>query len=84
MATVKQDMRKIARALQHNRTRKLESSTPRYLSKSEGAELLDRQARKYLQMSGPEFRDKYRSGVLRGSDHPEVTRVSFLIPLSED
>jgi len=57
---------------------------PNYITRSQGERLLDKQARKYLGMSGKEFRDKYRSGQLRSSDHPDVTRVSFLIPLSED
>ena len=35
-------------------------------------------------MTGPEFRDKFRSGELTENDHPEVIRVSFLIPLAEN
>jgi len=35
-------------------------------------------------MSGPEFKRKYRSGEITSSDHPDVTRVSFLIPMSEE
>jgi len=57
---------------------------PKWITKDEGVELLDRQARKYLGMSGPEFRDKFRSGELTENDHPEVIRVSFLIPLAEN
>jgi len=60
------------------------SPQPKWITKEEGVELLDRQARKYLGMSGPEFRDTYRSGELTDNDHPEVTRVSFLIQLAED
>lgn len=57
---------------------------PEYITKAEGVALLDRQARKYLNMSGEEFRRKYRSGELTYNDHPEVIRVSFLIGLAED
>lgn len=56
----------------------------KWITKEEGVELLDRQARKYLGMSGPEFRDKYRSGELTEDDHPEVVRVAMLIPFSEN
>lgn len=56
---------------------------PEYVSKNEGAELLDRQARKYLQMSGHEFRERYMSGDLAGMDPDAVRRVAFLLPLSE-
>ncbi len=57
---------------------------PDYISRAEGVDLLDRQARKYLGMSGAEFHAKYKSGELRYSDSPHVARVSFLIPLAEE
>ncbi len=57
---------------------------PEYISREEGIALLDRQARKYLNMSGEEFRDKFKSGKLRYSDSPHVARVSFLIAFAED
>ena len=57
---------------------------PKWITKEEGVELLDRQARKYLGMSGPEFRKKFRSGELTYHDHPDVVRVAMLISFSED
>ncbi len=57
---------------------------PEYITKAEGVELLDRQARKYLNMSGEEFRRKFRSGELTYDDHPEVARVEMLLSFGED
>ncbi len=57
---------------------------PEYISRAEGVALLDRQARKYLGMSGQEFRDKFRSGELTYDDHPDVVRVAMIIPLAEN
>jgi len=45
--------------------------------------LLDRQARKYLGMSGDAFRQQYRAGTLDSEDS-RVIRVSFLLPLAEN
>lgn len=56
---------------------------PKYITRAEGELLLDRQARKYLKMSGVEFKRKFQNGEIISSDHPDVTRVSFLIPMSE-
>lgn len=57
---------------------------PQYITKAEGVALLDRQARKYLGMSGEVFRDKFRSGELTYDDHPDVVRVAMLLSFSED
>lgn len=54
-----------------------------YLSKQEGTRLLDRQARKYLGISGPEFRHQYRDGAL-DPEETNVIRVSLLLPLAKD
>lgn len=54
-----------------------------YISLSEGIEILDRQARKYLGMSGEEFLRKYESGELLDDDYDSnVMRVSMLIPFA--
>ncbi len=45
--------------------------------------ILDRQARKYLGMSGEEFIRKYRAGEIEDPDRTEVLRVSILIPMAE-
>jgi hypothetical protein len=54
---------------------------PEFISREEGERLLDEKARKFLGMSGPEFRRKFRSGEITYADHPDVIRVSFLISL---
>ncbi len=53
------------------------------ISRREGSALLDRQARKYLGMSGDAFRQQYRAGTLDTEDS-RVIRVSFLLPLAEN
>ncbi len=59
-----------------------ESDGIRRISRREGSALLDRQARKYLGMSGESFRQQYRDGALDAED-ARVIRVSFLLPLAE-
>jgi hypothetical protein len=54
-----------------------------YISKEEVMQILDRQARKYLGMSGEEFVRRYRSGETSELDHSDVTRLSMLIPFFE-
>ncbi|MDP9470713.1 MAG: hypothetical protein M3Q71_08590 [Chloroflexota bacterium] len=55
----------------------------KYVSQAEGRAILDRQARKYLRMSGDEFVKKYRSGQLGDADRSAVLRVAMLIPLAD-
>ncbi len=58
-------------------------STPHELSREEGLAVLDRQARRYLGMSGDEFAQAWRSGKFdQQSDRPEVMRVAMLVPLA--
>lgn len=57
--------------------------TPEYLSRSQGEDLLDRQARKHLNMTGDEFRRRYQSGQLRSSENRTVERLSYLLSPSE-
>ena len=54
---------------------------PEFLSREEGELLLDEKARKYLGMSGPEFRHRVRSGEIKYSDDPNFLRVWFLLEL---
>ena len=54
-----------------------------YVDACEGAAILDRQARKYLGMSGSEFIRKYRAGEIEDPDSTDVLRVAMLIPLAE-
>jgi hypothetical protein len=65
-------------------THELESDVGvEYLSAAEGKELLDRQARKYLDMSGDAFVEQYRAGKIEDADRTDVQRVAMLIPLAE-
>lgn len=50
------------------------------LSRDEGEKLLDRQARRYLRMSGKEFARKWKAKKIKNPDRPEVMRVAFLLP----
>lgn len=45
-----------------------------------GRDLFDRQARKYLGMSGEEFRKRYKEHRLAEYDESDVTRVAMLMP----
>ncbi len=55
----------------------------KYVSSTEGREILDRQARKYLGMSGEAFVREYRAGRISDPDRSEVRRVAMLIPLAD-
>jgi len=63
--------------------RQTEADGIRYVTHLEGIEILDRQARKYLGMSGDEFVRRYRSGEIDDPDRSDVIRVAMLIPLAE-
>ena len=52
----------------------------RVLRKDEGEKLLDRQARRYLRMSGKEFVRRWKAKKIKDPDRPEVMRVAFLLP----
>jgi hypothetical protein len=53
------------------------------LSQKEGKRLVDRQARKFLNMSGKEFVRRYREGTIENPDRLAVSRVAVLLPLVE-
>lgn len=55
-----------------------------YISPARGMRLLDRQARRYLQMSGADFRAKYRAGEIPDPDRSEVIRVAMLLPFADE
>jgi hypothetical protein len=50
------------------------------LSRDEGEKLLDRQARRYLGMSGKDFVRQWKAKKIKDPDRPEVMRVAFLLP----
>ena len=54
----------------------------RELTPEEARALLDRQARRYLGMSGEEFVRRYRAGEFAEVDTPDVSRVLMLLPLA--
>jgi hypothetical protein len=54
-----------------------------WVSREEGLAILDRQARKYLGMSGEEFVRKYRAGEI-DEDCSDVSRVAMLIPFADE
>jgi hypothetical protein len=53
------------------------------MTREEGLLLIDRQARKFLGMSGVEFVKSYREGKLDNPHRLEVARVAILLPLAE-
>lgn len=55
----------------------------RYVSADEGQAILNRQAEKYLGMTGDEFVRRYRAGEIEDADRTDVIRVALLIPLAE-
>jgi hypothetical protein len=60
------------------------SATVEKISRDEGRRLVDRQARKFLNMSGDEFARAYREGRIEHPHRLAVTRVATLLPLIED
>lgn len=50
------------------------------LDAQEGRELLDRQARRYLGISGEEFLEAWEHGELDPDADPHVARISMLLP----
>lgn len=53
------------------------------MTREEGMRLLDRQARKYLGMSGQEFVRLYREGKIEDPWRLDVASVAMLLPLAE-
>jgi hypothetical protein len=56
----------------------------RRVSLAEGRDMLDRAARRYLGMSGDEFRDAYRTGRIDDPSRSDVMRVAMLLPFAKD
>jgi len=50
------------------------------LSRKEGRKLLDRQAKRFLGMSGQEFVRKWNEKEFKNPDRPEILQLAFLIP----
>jgi hypothetical protein len=53
---------------------------PKKVTASEGRALIDERARRFLGMSGEEFRRRYEAGQLNPDDD-NVLRVALLLPL---
>lgn len=54
----------------------------RELTREEGRELFDRQAERYLGMSGDEFLRAWDAGAFEDPDSSEVMRIAMLLPLA--
>ncbi len=52
----------------------------KFLTPEEGRKLLDRQARRYLGISGKEFVRKWEAKEFDEPDRPEIMQVAFLLP----
>lgn len=50
------------------------------LTTEQQRDLLDREARRNLGISGEEFESRWTSGEFRGNDDPKVTQVAMLLP----
>ena len=54
------------------------------LSQEEAKALVNRQAQKFLKMSGEDFARRYRAGEIEHPHRLAVARVAVLLPLVED
>jgi hypothetical protein len=80
----RKDMKEAAVASNRRRTASANGvETVERLSREEGKQLVDRQARKYLKMSGEDFARQYREGRINDPDRLAVSRVAILLPLVE-
>ncbi|MDQ3702735.1 MAG: hypothetical protein M3442_17695 [Chloroflexota bacterium] len=56
----------------------------REVTREEGLAIIDRQARRYLNMSGEEFARRWRAGEFKDDpDQPGMMHVVMLLPLGE-
>ncbi len=60
------------------------TGTMNELTLEDGRKLLDKQARRYLNMSGDDFIKKWEAGEFGDdSDRPEVMRLVMLVPFAK-
>lgn len=65
------------------KTHKKRLPAVRIITAAEGKKLFNRQAKRYLNMSGKKFIAKWDSGGFNGtSERPEVMSVAMLLPLA--
>jgi len=58
-----------------------DENVARELTLEEGWDLLDKQARKYLSMSGMDFVKKWQAGEFKEDpDQPEIMHIAMLLP----
>lgn len=62
---------------------KLDPERIDWVTIEEARELLDRQARHYLNMSGEEFARRYHAGEIEDYEDSNVIRVSYALSLAE-
>lgn len=63
-------------------TRRGKTRQSPFLTREEGWEILDEQARRYMGMSAEEFIRSWKAGEIEDPDRPEVMRVLSLLPLA--
>jgi hypothetical protein len=61
----------------------LSEPTPRVVSAEEGRAIIDQRAKRFLGMSGEEFRRRYEAGDLDPNDE-NVLRIGMLLPLGNE
>lgn len=62
------------------RTRRTTAPEVRELTREQGRALLNRQARRYLDISGEEFLRRLDAGEYRGTGDPDVMHLAMLAP----
>jgi hypothetical protein len=54
-----------------------------FVTRRQGRQMLDRQARKHFNMTGDEFARRYRAGEIEDPDRSEVITTAMLIPFAK-
>jgi hypothetical protein len=60
-----------------------QNGTVEHMSRDAAKKLVDRQAQKFLKMSGEDFARQYRAGKIPDRHSLAVARVAILLPLLE-
>ncbi len=63
--------------------RRISTGGVQYVTRRRGAHILDRESRRSLGISGPEFIRRYRIGDTDDLNRSDVARLAVLIPLTE-
>lgn len=68
----------------HEPVEELDEDRTEYLTREEGLAVIDEHARKYLNMSGEEFLQRWETGDFDDPESYEVFRVGILVPLAAE